>query len=89
MTVAVEIDAGDIQPAIDARLAAWGEAKFANRLWDRDPTLWFDPPRDEIKNRLGWLCPGSADGIAAVDEFVAAATEEGLTDVVLLGMGGS
>ncbi|MEA3511205.1 MAG: phosphoheptose isomerase, partial [Actinomycetota bacterium] len=74
---------------IDARLAAWGEAKFANRLWDRDPTLWFDPPRDEIKNRLGWLCPGSADGIAAVDEFVAAATEEGLTDVVLLGMGGS
>lgn len=89
MSVGVEIKAGDVQPAIDARLAAWSGANFASRLWDRDPTLWFDPPKDEIQNRLGWLCPGSADGIGAVDEFVAAATEEQLTDVVLLGMGGS
>lgn len=89
MSVELEIKAGDVQPAIDARLAEWAESDFATRLWDRDPTLWFDPPRDEIKNRLGWLCPGSTDGSTAINTFVAAATEEGLTDVVLLGMGGS
>jgi transaldolase/glucose-6-phosphate isomerase len=89
VTVGVEINAGDVQPAIDARLAAWTEADFGQRLWDRDPTLWFDPPRDEIENRLGWLCPGSADGIDAISGFVGAAIDEGLTDVVLLGMGGS
>jgi len=89
VTVGLEVNAGDVQPAIDARLAAWSKADFASRLWDRDPTLWFDPPRDEIENRLGWLCPGSGDGIDAINGFVTAAIDDGLTDVVLLGMGGS
>jgi transaldolase/glucose-6-phosphate isomerase len=89
VTVGIEINAGDVQPAIDARLAAWEESDFAKRLWDRDPTLWFNPPRDEITNRLGWLCPGSTNGSDAINEFVTAALDEGLTYVVLLGMGGS
>jgi transaldolase/glucose-6-phosphate isomerase len=89
VSVGLEINAGDVEPAIDARLAAWSESGFAKRLWDRDPTLWFDPARDEIANRLGWLCPGSTDGSEAINEFVKTAIEEGLSDVVLLGMGGS
>jgi len=89
VSVGLEISAGDVQPAIDARLAAWSESDFAMRLWDRDPTLWFDKPRDEITNRLGWLCPGTTDGSDAINKFAAAAIDEGLTDVVLLGMGGS
>ncbi|MEN8113085.1 MAG: glucose-6-phosphate isomerase [Actinomycetota bacterium] len=89
MTVSVEIAAGDVGPAIEARLDEWAEARFASRLWDRDPTLWFDPPRDEITNRLGWLCPGTKGGIAGLKEFAAAVRVDGFTDVVLLGMGGS
>lgn len=89
MTVRVEIDAGDIQPAIDARLAAWSDEMFATRLWDRDPTLWFDPAREEISNRLGWLAPGGRDGLEPIEAFASEVTAEGLTDVVLLGMGGS
>jgi len=89
MTVAVAIDAGDLQPSIDARLAAWSKAEFGVRLWDRDPTLWFDPPRDEIANRLGWLTPGGREGLGPIKAFASDATAEGLTDVVLLGMGGS
>ena len=89
MTVAIEIDAGGLQPAIDARLAAWSDEAFASRLWDRDPTLWFDPPREEISNRLGWLSPGGRDGLAPIEAFATEAIAEGLTDVVLLGMGGS
>ena len=89
MTVTVAIEAGDVQPVIDARLAAWSESDFGVRLWDRDPTLWFDPPRDEVANRLGWLTPGSRAGIGPIEAFAAEAVAEGLTDVVLLGMGGS
>ena len=89
MTVSVEIDAGELQPAIDARLESWNESGFGARLWDRDPTLWFDPPRDEIANRLGWLLPGGREGLAPIESFAAAAVAEGVTDVVLLGMGGS
>lgn len=89
MTVAVEIDAADLQSAIDERLASWGTLDFPSRLWNRDPTLWFDPPRDEIDNRLGWLTPGGTESIGAIEEFAAEARAEGLEDVVLLGMGGS
>ena len=89
MTVGVKIDAGGLQPAIDARLASWNESGFGARLWDRDPTLWFDPPRDEIANRLGWLTPGSGEGLASIESFAAEAVAGGVTDVVLLGMGGS
>ena len=89
MTVGIEINAGGLQPAIDARLAAWNDEAFATRMWDRDPTLWFDPPREEISNRLGWLSPGGRDGLAPIEVFAAEAIADGLTDVVLLGMGGS
>jgi len=89
VTVEIEIDAGDLQPAIDARLAAWTDAAFASRLWDRDPTLWFDPPREEISDRLGWLSPGGRDGLGPIEAFADEAFAEGLSDVVLLGMGGS
>jgi transaldolase/glucose-6-phosphate isomerase len=89
VTVRIEIDAGDVQPAIDARLATWNDEAFATRLWDRDPTLWFDPPREEISNRLGWLAPGGRDGLGPIEAFASGANAEGLTDVVLLGMGGS
>ena len=89
MTVGIEIDAGDLQSAIDARLAIWSDTEFATRLWDRDPTLWFDPPRDEISNRLGWLNPGGRDGLGPIEAFAAEAIAGGLTDVVLMGMGGS
>ena len=89
MTVAVEIDAGDLQGAVDERLDRWTEADFAVRFWDRDPTLWFDPPREEISNRLGWLCPGCGEGLDSINSFAAQAKAEGVTDVVLMGMGGS
>ena len=89
MTVAVAVDLGPTQAAVDARLELWDDVGFGRRLWEKDPTLWFDPPRDEISSRLGWLdlTEGrSLDAIASLrDELVA----EGVTDVVLLGMGGS
>ncbi len=60
------------------------------RLWARDHRLWKPEPT-EISNRLGWLTVPALmrshrDGLA---QCVAAAQRAGVTDVVLLGMGGS
>ncbi|GAB4316054.1 MAG: hypothetical protein Kow0074_03920 [Candidatus Zixiibacteriota bacterium] len=63
------------------------------RLAQADPGLWSDDPqvRNTIANRLGWLRVASSM-LARLDEvetFARSAREDELTDVVLLGMGGS
>jgi glucose-6-phosphate isomerase len=61
------------------------------RLWAKDGTLWAPEGTPEVTNRLGWLdLPEQAREAqpeleALRDELVA----EGMTDVVVLGMGGS
>ncbi|HZJ47997.1 MAG TPA: phosphoheptose isomerase, partial [Acidimicrobiia bacterium] len=89
MSVRLDIEAGECRAAIDARLKRWNESNFGTRLWDRDPTLWFDPPRDEITDRLGWLPPGSETGRATIVDFADEVRSDGIAHVVLLGMGGS
>ncbi|MDX1663276.1 MAG: bifunctional transaldolase/phosoglucose isomerase [Candidatus Promineifilaceae bacterium] len=72
---------------------AWEKVETDNvleRIYEQDYTVWAEEP-EEITNRLGWLTSAEAmqeevSGIEAVVERVRAA---GLTDVVLLGMGGS
>jgi glucose-6-phosphate isomerase len=71
-------------------LAACVAERVAQRIWDGDHTLWKPEPT-EIVNRLGWLRSPAAmraeiDRIAA---FVQEVRGEGITDVLLLGMGGS
>jgi transaldolase/glucose-6-phosphate isomerase len=60
------------------------------RVWHKDETLWGGPG-PEIGDRLGWL--GISDVmLEQVDDLRAFADEvkaDGLTDAVLLGMGGS
>jgi transaldolase/glucose-6-phosphate isomerase len=76
---------------ISAIAARWSDEVRAARLWRKDPTVWFDPPRDEIGNRLGWLdLPRSSESIVPLVETLAAdARSDGITDLVLCGMGGS
>ena len=63
------------------------------RLWQGDPSLWTQKSAvaKEISERLGWLnLPQEAR--AQIEEMTNFATEvrnEGLTNIVLLGMGGS
>jgi transaldolase / glucose-6-phosphate isomerase len=65
--------------------------QVAQRVWSKDATLWAPAGTPEIENRLGWLTiseamlEASGDLRAFADEVKA----DGLTDVVLLGMGGS
>lgn len=68
-----------------------GDAQdIQSRIWDSDYTLWKDDPA-EITNRLGWLnIPAEMmDVVPDLEEFAAEVAGRGITNVVLLGMGGS
>src|SRR5438552_172587 len=82
---------GRLQPAVDAQLSKLQKDDAPRRLWAKDSTLWSADPnkRQEIHDRLGWL--------DVADKMLEKASEFGeldllgrsLSDVVLLGMGGS
>jgi transaldolase/glucose-6-phosphate isomerase len=66
---------------------------FSQALWQRRLDVWTndDEVRKKIANRLGWL--GAADFVEPLlprlTAFAASVRADGVTDVVLLGMGGS
>jgi glucose-6-phosphate isomerase len=67
--------------------------RLASRIWARDPGpfLGTGAAPDAVLHRLGWL-DAPAQAAAALPELTALAGQvraDGLTDVVLLGMGGS
>jgi transaldolase / glucose-6-phosphate isomerase len=69
----------------------WAEAeKVVRRIWRKDHTLWGRSP-DEISNRLGWLRVSEQmlEHFGELSGFATRARDDGLTDCVLLGMGGS
>ena len=63
----------------------------SERVWARDESLWGGPGVPEIGNRLGWLdiADRMAEALPDLEAFVAAVHADGLTNTVLLGMGGS
>jgi glucose-6-phosphate isomerase len=78
-------------PLTDAVATATDEALAGvPRIWDRDHTWWSQDPT-ELADRLGWLdAPDRA--VAASADLVALAAAiraDGITDVVLVGMGGA
>lgn len=82
---------GDYKDQVEERLKSWKGQKFVRRLWAKDPTLWFPGPRPEISDRLGWLeLPEIMhEKLEELKIFAEQVKEEGLTQVVLFGMGGS
>jgi len=63
---------------------------IVKRIWDKDFTVWKTDP-DEISNRLGWLySPESmTKHIPEISRFVEGLESENISDVLLMGMGGS
>lgn len=60
------------------------------RIWDRDHTWWSEDPT-ELADRLGWLDAPERATAAAPElmAFADAVRAEGITDVVVVGMGGA
>ncbi len=81
---------GQIQNQVDSALLRMDEQKLIERIWEGDHTVWKPDPT-EITNRLGWLridetMPGS---ISQINALVDAVRNDGYTNALLLGMGGS
>ena len=82
---------GDHGVTVEATVQRWTEERVAARLWDKDHTLWVDADQPEITDRLGWLTLPRAmhEHLDDIRWFVDEVRADGITDVVLLGMGGS
>jgi transaldolase / glucose-6-phosphate isomerase len=81
----------DLEPAIAARARAAVDAEVATRIWKKDDTLWGEHGAPEVGNRLGWLTIAETlrEALPSLKAFAAEVAADGLTDCVLLGMGGS
>lgn len=83
--------AGAARSAHEQHLPALLEDRVATRIFAKDPTLWGADAESEASVRLGWVeaatvsQPLVQDILALRDEFHA----EGVTRIVLCGMGGS
>jgi transaldolase / glucose-6-phosphate isomerase len=80
-----------LRPVVVEQLALGARQRVAERLRQGDATLWGPAGAPEIANRLGWLTIadrmlGELDDLLA---FADRVRDDGLRDVVLLGMGGS
>jgi transaldolase / glucose-6-phosphate isomerase len=81
----------ELEARVGERVKAAAGEQVARRIWERDGTLWAPPGTPELTDRLGWLdvaerMAPEADDLRA---FAASARDDGITDAVLLGMGGS
>lgn len=79
---------GAVQGAVEA---ATDEVEaLVPRIWARDHTVWQDDPA-EVTDRLGWLDSpaGFADRVDELTAFAEEVRADGLTHVLLVGMGGS
>jgi glucose-6-phosphate isomerase len=79
--------------AYEDAIARARDERWAERLFDRDATLWSSDDRVQaaIGDRLGWLDAVDHFGlqIPALEAFSAAARDAGFTNAVVMGMGGS
>jgi len=68
--------------------SAWAAADTTRRLWASDASVWTDGDEGRW---LGWLgAPErAAESVAEVAAFASDVRADGVTDVLLLGMGGS
>jgi glucose-6-phosphate isomerase len=91
--IAQEIHAGALASAYESALQTLAADRALPRLVARDTTLWSADPAHAavISNRLGWLDAPAwmAERVAELQAFAAEARSEGITHVLLLGMGGS
>ncbi|HEV2449953.1 MAG TPA: glucose-6-phosphate isomerase [Thermoplasmata archaeon] len=74
-----------------ARLARWDSEGASERYWRKDPGFWPAATPQDVATRLGWLTLTESMGerLAAAQELVYAARDEGVERLLLLGMGGS
>jgi glucose-6-phosphate isomerase len=81
---------GEYQNAVNSALEIMREDNLIERVREKDYTVWKSAP-DEITNRLGWLDAPAKTlvKIKYIRDAIEPVIKGGVTDVVLLGIGGS
>jgi glucose-6-phosphate isomerase len=91
--VTFAIDPGPLDRAIDHACARLEQHRFVDALWGRRPEVWTRDPAGQrtIAGRLGWLqaIDTMRPQVGRLRAFADAVRGAGMSDVVLLGMGGS
>lgn len=84
------LELGGYQQAVDNAAKQAQEDNLITRIWEADHTVWADSP-NEITNRLGWLhiAEDIQENIIRMMELRRTLLDDGYTNVLLLGMGGS
>lgn len=82
---------GDALAAIDHHVPTLVADRVASRLAAQDPTLWGPDAQEEAAQRLGWMDPFevSRSLVPQVEQLRTELATEGISRVVLAGMGGS
>lgn len=87
------ISPGPVHAALDEAFDRLEERAFADALWSRSLDIWSADPAVQrtIANRLGWLesLAFVAPHLPRLRAAADAVRTSGITDIVLLGMGGS
>jgi glucose-6-phosphate isomerase len=82
---------GELDTRVRGRVERAREDDVLGRIERNDGTLWAPAGTPELTDRLGWLDIAERMGeqLGDLEAFVDAVRADGLTDAVLLGMGGS
>jgi transaldolase/glucose-6-phosphate isomerase len=82
-----------LDAAIAERLARWDAERVADRLWQKDGSLWAASGKtpDELSGWLGWLdLPGAMRArVGELEHLARDIRNDGYTRAAVLGMGGS
>jgi len=88
LRASLQLSSAAVDPRIDD-----DAARAARALWQRDASAWSSDTatQAEIADRLGWLTSPAlmASSLSRLQTFAESIRNDGFTDVVLLGMGGS
>ena len=92
-TAAAGLALGEHTAAFEAAVVRARDEHWAQRLFDRDPSLWSSDARVRaaISDRLGWLDSPAhfSTQIAALEGFGEGIRDAGFSTAVVAGMGGS
>ena len=77
--------------AVQTRLRRAADEDVVGRIWRKDGTLWAPEGTPEVTNRLGWLdiAERSKEQLPEYEGLRDELLNEGYTDAIVLGMGGS
>lgn len=89
----VSFELGAYRDLVQAKLAAAERQNIVARIWSRDGTVWHPTPQrvKELTDRLGWLeLPMTMQAkVPELRSLAAQVQDDGIDQMVLLGMGGS